>query len=127
MAMTESEGRGSSLLLDAKPAPVSLDPTKTAVLVVDMQNDFVAKGGLFDRADIDTSIIREVIAPTATVLASARSAGVPIVYIKAGIRPDLSDLGQPGSPNGDRWPLYGVGQRVEAPDGRESRILIRDT
>jgi ureidoacrylate peracid hydrolase len=127
MARNESQGNQSSLLLDARPASITLDTTKTAVLVVDMQNDYGTKGGLFDRAGIDISLIRNVVAPTATVLASARSIGIPIVYIKAGIRADLSDLGAPGTPQGDRWRAYGVGQRVEAPDGREGRILIRDT
>ena len=127
MARNESQGERSSLLLDARPASITLDTTKTAVLVVDMQNDYGATGGLFDRVGIDISSIRNVVAPTATVLASARSIGIPIVYIKAGIRADLSDLGAPGTPQGDRWRAYGVGQRLEAPDGREGRILIRDT
>ena len=127
MAKNESQREWSSLPLDARPEPITLDTTKTAVLVVDMQNDFGAKGGLFDRAGIDISSIRNVIAPTATVLASARTIGIPIVYIKAGIRPDLSDIGAPGTPNGDRWRGYGVGQQLEARDGRASRILIRDT
>ena len=127
MARKHSEPEGLSLPLNARPGLISLDINKTAVLVVDMQNDYGAKGGLFDRAGIDISVIRKVIAPIAAVLENARLIGIPIVYIKAAIRPDLSDLGELGSPNGDRWRSYGVGERVEAPDGRESRILIRDT
>ena len=37
-------------MLDAKPEPIAIDPAHTAVIVVDMENDFAAKGGMFDRA-----------------------------------------------------------------------------
>ncbi|MER8380881.1 MULTISPECIES: hypothetical protein [unclassified Mesorhizobium] len=53
------------LEIDAKPQPVSIDPAKTAVLVVDMQNDFGSKGGMFDRAGIDISGIQRAVRPTA--------------------------------------------------------------
>jgi ureidoacrylate peracid hydrolase len=113
--------------LDAKPEPIAIDTARTAVIVVDMQNDFGAKGGMFDRAGIDISGIQRVIAPTSKVLASARQAGIKIIYLKMGFRPDLSDLGTPDSPNRVRHLRFGVGQTMRAPDGRESRILIRDT
>jgi ureidoacrylate peracid hydrolase len=112
---------------DAKPEPTAIDIAKTAVIVVDMQNDFGAKGGLLDLAGIDISGIRKAIDPTATVLASARQAGIKIVYLKMGFHPDLSDLGSEGSPNRMRHLLAGVGKTVHAPNGTESRILIRDT
>jgi ureidoacrylate peracid hydrolase len=92
-----------------------------------MENDFGAKGGMFDRAGIDISGIQKAVGPTAKVLASARAAGVKIIYLKMGYRPDLSDLGAPESVNRVRHLRMGVGQTVRAPDGRESRILIRDT
>lgn len=114
--------------LDAKPSPISIDPTKSAVIVVDMQNDFGSKGGMFDRAGIDISGIQEAVAPTARVLASARHAGIKIVYLKMGYRPDLSDLGSPDAPNRMRHlEMLGVGQAVKTPDGKEGRVLIRDT
>src|SRR5215510_8938742 len=47
--------------LDARPEPVAIDTASTAVIVVDMQNDFGAKGGLFDRAGIDISGIQKVV------------------------------------------------------------------
>jgi ureidoacrylate peracid hydrolase len=92
-----------------------------------MQNDLGAKGGMFDRAGNDISMIQRAIGPIAKVLASARRAGVKIIYLKMGFRPNLSDLGAPDSVNRVRH-LEGfkVGQRIRAPDGRESRILIRD-
>ena len=114
--------------IDAKPGPISIDPANSAVIVVDMQNDFGSKGGMFDRAGIDISGIQEAIAPTARVLASARRAGIKIVYLKMGYRPDLSDLGAPDAPNRVRHlELLGVGQTIKSPDGKDSRVLIRDT
>lgn len=61
------------------------------------------------------------------MLAIARQAGIKIVYLKMGYRPDLSDLGAPDSVNRTRHLQLGVGDTIPAPDGRESRILIRDT
>jgi ureidoacrylate peracid hydrolase len=113
--------------IDAKPEPIAMDSAKAAVTVVDMQNDFAAKGGIFDRAGVDISGAEKAIGPTEKVLAAARRAGVKIVYLKMGFRPDLSDLGAPDSPNRVRHLQFGVGQTVSAPDGTESRMLIRDT
>ena len=126
MALDTSDDNRLSVTLDALPQAITLPLSKTAVLVVDMQNDFGVKGGLFDRAGIDLSGIRATIPPTARVLTSARSIRVPVVYIKVGFRPDLSDLYQAG-PIRDRWLAYGVGSSTRSPDGQESRVLIRDT
>ena len=119
--------RGRFVTLAAKPAAVDLDLTKTAVVVVDMQNDFGSKDGMFDRAGFDISIVQRAIPPTARVLAAARSAGIKVVYLKMGFRPDLSDMGAPGSPNRAHLHHIGVGTPTRAPNGAESRILVRDT
>jgi ureidoacrylate peracid hydrolase len=113
--------------LDAKPEAITFETAKTAVLVVDMQNDFGTEGGMFDRAGIDISDIQRAVDPTAKVLAAARTAGIKVIYLKMGYKPDLSDLGAPDSVNRVRHLRLGVGERVTAPDGQESRILIRDT
>lgn len=126
-AIPPSEPKSGLVTLDAKPEPITIDPARTAVIVVDMENDFAAKGGMFDRAGADISGAQKAIAPTAKVLATARQAGMKIIYLKMGYRPDLSDLGAPDSVNRTRHLKFGVGQKIRAPDGRESRILIRDT
>src|SRR5438128_4102056 len=126
-ATPPSEPKTGSVTLDAKPEPIAVDPARTAVIVVDMENDFAAKGGMFDRAGADISGAQKAIAPTAKVLAAARQAGMKIIYLKMGYRPDLSDLGAVDSVNRTRHLKFGVGQKIRAPDGRESRILIRDT
>ena len=124
MVMTR-ERRGVSV--DARPQPLTIDPRQTAVIVVDMQNDFGAEGGMFARAGIDISRIQAVVAPTAQVLTAARRAGMPVVYLKMAFAPDLSNAGGPDAPNLVRHLAIGLGEAVTAPDGRASRVLIRDT
>ena len=118
---------GRIVELAARPGPFMLDTASTAVIVVDMQNDFGAPGGMLHRVGIDIAGVQQAVAPIARTLAAARRAGLPIVYFKMGYLPDLSDLGEEGSVNRTRHLALGVGQPVKAPDGRESRILIRDT
>jgi ureidoacrylate peracid hydrolase len=90
-----------------------------------MQNDFGSKGGLLDRLGMSIAEIRAVIPPTGRALAAARSAGIPIVYLKMAYRPDLSDLGASDAPNRIGHLQAGVGKTVAAPNGVPSRILIR--
>jgi ureidoacrylate peracid hydrolase len=117
----------SHATIEAQPAPLTIDTARTALLVVDMQNDFGAQGGMFDRAGIDISIIQEVSRPISAAVAAARRTGIPVIYIKMGFRPNLSDAGAPDSPNWIKHAPMRVGDAVPAPDGTEGRILIRDT
>lgn len=82
------KARGRVIKLDAKPDAITFDIAKTTVIVVDMQNDFGSKGGMFDRAGIDISGIQKAVGPTAKVLAAARKAGIGIIYLKMGYKPD---------------------------------------
>ncbi len=113
--------------LDARPEPINFDPQGTALLVIDMQNDFGTKGGMFDRAGVDISKIQSAAGPTAKAVAAARRAGIKIIYLKMGFRPDLSDAGPPDSANWIKHARMHFGEAVQAPDGTPSRILVRDT
>ena len=117
----------SPFTIEARPAPVSFDVAQTAVVVVDMQNDFGCPEGMFGRAGIDLAGIRATIEPTRKVLASARRVGMKIVYLKMAFRSDLSDAGAPDAPNWLKHLPMKAGQSITAPDGRPSRVLIRDT
>ena len=64
-----------------------------------MQNDFGANGGMFDRAGIDIAPIKAIVPDIAALLADARAAGIPIVYLKMQFAPDLGDAGGDRSPN----------------------------
>jgi len=57
---------GQVVRIEATPKPIAIDTARTAVLVVDTQNDFGAQGGMFDRAGTDISMIRGAIGPTGT-------------------------------------------------------------
>src|SRR5438309_2666755 len=109
--MTKSEN-SDVVILDAKPAPIKIETSRTAVLVVDMQNDFGSKGGMFDRAGLDISMIHATVRPTSKVVGAARNAGISVVYLKMGFKPDLSDLGTVDSPNRTRHLHFGVGQKM---------------
>src|SRR6266700_209186 len=51
--------RGWHMAIEAKPEPITIDTAQTAVIVVDMQNDFCSKGGLFDRAGVNLSAVQK--------------------------------------------------------------------
>jgi ureidoacrylate peracid hydrolase len=121
--MTEAR----TLEITARPSPLQLRTDRAAVVVVDMQNDFATPGGMFERAGIDVRDIQAIVAPTAALLDAARSAGVPVVYLKMGFQPDLKDSGAPDSPTWLKHLPFQVGAEVVAPDGSSSRVLVRDT
>lgn len=102
--------------------PLLLDPGDAAVIVVDMQQDFVHDLGAFGAQD--RTQVREIIGPTARFLTAARQAGIPVVYVKLEFRPDLSDAGRPGSKTREAMEAIGLGERVEGPDGRIGRKLV---
>src|SRR2546426_12650778 len=88
--------------LDAKPGPIEVELTKSAVVVVDMQNAFASKGGMLDIAGADISDAPRVVGSIKTVVHAARQAGVPVVYVQMGYKPDLSNSGGPKSPKLDK-------------------------
>jgi ureidoacrylate peracid hydrolase len=118
---------GWTTIIEAKPGPLTVNCAETAVIVVDMQNDFCSKGRMFDRAGINISAVQKAVGPTRKVLFAARGAGIRIVYLKMGFRADLSDLGDTDSANRVRHLRFGIGQPCIASDGRQGRFLIRDT
>jgi ureidoacrylate peracid hydrolase len=115
----------------------TLPETSTATWIIDPTHsiaEFKVKHmmianvkGQFSKVSLDISIFQATVQPTSKVLVAARNTGIPIVYLKMGFSPDLSDLGTVDSPNRTRHLRFGVGQRLSAPDGTEGRMLIRDT
>jgi ureidoacrylate peracid hydrolase len=85
--------------LDTKPEAVEIDLAGSAIVVVDMQNAFASKGGMLDVGGVDISDAPRVISAIRPVLKAARTAGIPIVYLQMGYKPDLSNAGGPSSPN----------------------------
>jgi ureidoacrylate peracid hydrolase len=102
--------------IKAVPQSVEIDPSRAALIVIDMQNAFGSKGGMFDKAGIDISGIQEAVPPTAAAVEAARQAGIKVVWIKMGFQPDLSDLGAEDVPNGFLFLHLGVKDGVLARD-----------
>ena len=88
-----------TLRLPTRPEPLDIDPARTAVVVVDMQNAFASPGGLLDLAGVDIAGAAAVVRTIGGILAAARAAAIPVVYLQTGYKPDLSNGGGPSSPN----------------------------
>lgn len=75
----------------ARPSPFRFVPATTALIMIDMQRDFIEPGGFGEALGNDVSHLRAAIAPAHALLEWARAAGVRIVHTKECHRPDLSD------------------------------------
>ncbi len=85
--------------LNTLPEAIEIDFQSSVLVIVDMQNAFAAKGGVFDLAGVDISKTAEVIGVIGHVLEGARKAGIKIIYLQMGYKEDLSDSGGSDSPN----------------------------
>ena len=85
--------------LNARPEPLAIDLARTALIVVDMQNAFASKGGMFDLAGFDISGAAPAIEVNRRLLEAARKAGVAVVHLQMTFKPDLSNAGDATSPN----------------------------
>jgi nicotinamidase-related amidase len=75
----------------ATPFPYPFAPGHTALVVIDMQRDFVEPGGFGASLGNDVSLLHAAIAPIASLLAAWRARGWPIVHTRESHQPDLSD------------------------------------
>ena len=78
--------------VQAEPYEFEFDLKTTALVVIDMQRDFVDPGGFGEMLGNDVSLLRAAIPPTERVLEMARKLGMFVVHTREGHRPDLSDL-----------------------------------
>jgi nicotinamidase-related amidase len=78
--------------VQAEPYEFEFEPRACALVVIDMQRDFVDPGGFGEALGNDVSLLRKAIAPTEKVLAAARARKMLVVHTREGHRPDLSDL-----------------------------------
>ena len=85
--------------LKARPESLDIDLKQTAVIVVDIQNSFASKGGLFDLMGLDISGAAPAVDVNRRLLDAARASGVQIIYLRMNYKPDLSNAGGPVSPN----------------------------
>jgi ureidoacrylate peracid hydrolase len=85
--------------LNTRPEPLEVDLSRSAIIVVDMQNAFASKGGLLDLAGVDIAGAAAVVRTIDAVLTAARAKGVQVIYLQTGYKPDLSNGGGASSPN----------------------------
>jgi nicotinamidase-related amidase len=93
LGSAEGEERSimANSIVDAEPEPISIDPARTAVVVIDMQRDFLQPGGFGETLGNDVSLLVAAVEPIKALLASARKKGMLIIHTREGHRPDLSD------------------------------------
>ncbi|MNC12923.1 Peroxyureidoacrylate/ureidoacrylate amidohydrolase RutB [compost metagenome] len=104
----------------SKPQEIVLDLEDTAIIVVDMQNDFCMPGGWLDSIGVDTAPLLGPVAPLNTLLPALRQAEVPVIWLNWGNREDRLNLppsllhvyDPDGQSNGIGAPLPGNGSRV---------------
>src|SRR3982074_3028340 len=96
----------------AEPGPIDLDWSTTALLIIDMQRDFMEPGGFGETLGNDVSQLARAVAPIAAVLKAARDTGMLVIHTREGHLPDLSDAppakverGAPSLRIGDHGPL----------------------
>ncbi len=80
-----------SILVDAEPEAISIEVDRTAVIVIDMQRDFLEPGGFGEALGNKVSLLKAAVAPCAALLEMARRRRMLIVHTREGHRPDLSD------------------------------------
>ncbi len=131
------------ITVKAVPQPILVDLERTALLVVDMQNAFVHRGGYFDLVGQDITSIQRIIDPCRKIINAARTLGIRIIYLQMGCSPDLSDKGPPNSPSSvksrmlsvmkqhpewkDKFYIYGTwgAEIIEELKPREGDIVVK--
>ena len=83
---------GFRMIIDADPYAFEFNPGGCALLVIDMQRDFLEPGGFGEMLGNDVSQLRRTIEPNRRLLSAWRARGLPVLHTREGHRPDLSDL-----------------------------------
>jgi nicotinamidase-related amidase len=118
--MTSSKYPSHSTVV-AEPGPIDLDWSKTALVIIDMQRDFMEPGGFGETLGNDVSQLARAIKPIASLLGMARDAGILVIHTREGHLPDMSDApsakverGAPSLRIGDPGPMGRILIRGEA-------------
>jgi nicotinamidase-related amidase len=106
------------MTVNADPGPFTFDPATTALVIIDMQRDFVEPGGFGETLGNDVSLLQAVIPPLRQVLDATRAAGMTVIHTREGHVPDLSDCPPAKLNRGN--PSMRIGDL-----GPKGRILVR--
>ena len=109
---------GGRLRIKAEPYEFAFDPRSAALVIIDMQRDFVDPGGFGEALGNDVSLLRRAVPPTQRVLTACRKARMAVIHTREGHRADLSDLPPAKKARGKL--KAGIGDK-----GPMGRILVR--
>jgi nicotinamidase-related amidase len=104
--------------IEAEPSALVVELDHAALIIIDMQRDFLEPGGFGETLGNDVSLLKAAVLPLQGVLAAARKAGMLIIHTREGHRPDLSDAPKHKVERGE------PSLRIGAP-GPMGRILVR--
>jgi biuret amidohydrolase len=104
--------------IESEPTAQSIDLARTALIIIDMQRDFLEAGGFGAALGNDVSLLKAAVGPCRAVLAAARELGLLVIHTREGHRPDLSDAPRHKLERGD--PATRIGAL-----GPMGRILVR--
>jgi nicotinamidase-related amidase len=113
-----SEKVGEIINIAAEPYTFAFNPKQCALLIIDMQRDFLEPGGFGEMLGNDVSQLRQTIAPNERLLAAWRAAGMLAIHTREGHRPDLTDLP-------DSKKIRGRSATCIGDEGPMGRILVR--
>lgn len=105
-------------IAQAQPFPYDFDLEKTALVLIDMQRDFIEPGGFGETLGNDVSLLEAIVPSTKRVLQSWRAAGGLVVHTREAHQPDLSDC--PPAKLNRGSPTLRIGD-----EGPMGRILVR--
>jgi nicotinamidase-related amidase len=108
----------ATTIIEAEPEPMSVDLSRTALVIIDMQRDFLLPGGFGETLGNDVSLLSAAVEPCRRLLSAAREKGILVIHTREGHRPDLSDAPRAKLERG------APSMRIGAP-GPMGRILIR--
>jgi nicotinamidase-related amidase len=104
--------------IEAEPYPLQIDISRSALVIIDMQRDFLEPGGFGAALGNDVSLLKAAVEPIGNVLKAARETGMLVIHTREGHRPDLADAPPLKVDRGD------PNTRIGAP-GPMGRILVR--
>jgi nicotinamidase-related amidase len=107
-----------NVIVQAEPEPLPIDVARTAVVMIDMQRDFLEPGGFGEALGNDVSRLNSAVGPCRALLETARRRGMLVIHTREGHRPDMSDAPRAKVERG------AAAMRIGAP-GPMGRILIR--
>jgi biuret amidohydrolase len=106
------------MTVEAEPTPLAVEAVRSALIIIDMQRDFLEPGGFGAALGNDVSCLKQAVGPCKDVLTAARKAGLLVIHTREGHRPDLTDAPPLKVNRGD------PAMRIGAP-GPMGRILVR--